>query len=700
MKNDFDLINKRCYYYIMYSDSDISYGITDLEKVIDQVKDNNLSIYTNEYDLYMIKVFFPNIVCKLGYIPNSCAFVNVLTNKIADIHKISVSRTRMDSEIFSDITTEGSLFIHHLKGIPKIVEEEHEENKLIDCLFIDTLFPNQSKLKPLQITTVGKFSITSSMYNKKLCDIIRNETPKSIFDATSCVGGDTIGFAINLKCPVFGMERDLVNFNALQNNVQAFNLDKVILVHGDFVIDGYKFIEENKPEIVYFDPPWGGSDYIIQKSLELYLSNINIKDIISRILDSYSFVKNVILKVPANFNLKDIILKFNIVKMNKFNFIFFKRQDFIYSEMKVPSVSYLHSTLEKNYPLSIWVPSDKSKRSTSLPPELYNMTYKSIHWGQRKLHLSEVDFFTSNTNTTDTYTVVYAGAANGQHIPLLSKMFPNLEFHLYDPAPFSPLIDKENTKLKINLYKDSTLPIGFFTDEIALKYTTTKNLLFICDIRLAPTEKKNNPKYKSLFEEKVDNDMKIQKDWVLIMKPISSILKMRIPYNVKDKFEYLDGDVRFQTWAPIESTETRLVVLRKVNDESSELSDSKNNEFPVKNYVPETYERQCAYFNNQMRQFDIGLVTFKSVGIKIGDEIDGEVDSVFNDLWKDYGIFVNMDCYLETVLLCNYLNRIDEPVSLLSIKNLIDEISKWLYDIDPIKAFAKKIDLNVRKLNK
>ena len=497
MKNDFDLMKERYNYYIMYSDSNISFGITDLEKVFNKVEEKSVSIYTNEYDLYMIKVFFPNIVCKLGYLPNSCALVNILTDKIGEFHKISVSRKRRDSEIFSDITTEGSLFIHHLKHDPIIVDEEKEENKLIECLFIDTLFPNHPKSIPLQITTVGKFSITSSMYNKKLCDIIIKESnPKSIFDGTSCVGGDTIGFAINLKCPVFGMERDSVNFNALQNNIKAFNLDdKVVLAHGDFVLDGYKFIEENKPEIVYFDPPWGGSDYSIQKSLELYLSNINIKDIISRILDSYSFVKKIILKVPTNFNSKDIILKFNTVKMNKFNFIFFKRQEFVYSEMKVPSITYLQSSLDKNYPLSIWVPSNVSKRSTSLPPELYNMNYKSIHWGQRKLHLSEIDFFTSNTDKNELYTVVYAGAANGHHIPLLSKMFPNLEFHLYDPAPFSPLIDKGNTKLKINPYKDSNLPIGFFTDEIASKYiyNSAKKILKNCFLsNFKPLNQKNH----------------------------------------------------------------------------------------------------------------------------------------------------------------------------------------------------------------
>jgi hypothetical protein len=337
--------------------------------------------------------------------------------------------------------------------------------------------------------------------------------------------------------------------------------------------------------------------------------------------------------------------------------------------------------LTDDYPKSVWVPEEEAKRDKRLPPELYNMKYKNIHWGQRKLHLGEVDFLTSYTNRNEKYTLVYAGAANGQHIPLLLKLFPNIEFHLYDPAPFSSVVNN-NPTLKINPHKDPDAPVGFFTNNVSINYRSTKNLLFICDIRLAPSMKKSDPEYASIFEDNVANDMNIQKDWVNIMRPKFSILKMRLPYNAKDTYKYLDGEVRFGIWAPVASTETRLIV--------SKLSLSPGEEFPTKSYIPEVYEKQLAYFNNRMRQMDIGGVSFKSVGI--------EMDGVFVDLWGEYGILINADCYLETLLFVSLLGRNGEEISISNVKRLINETSKWIYtDVDPKNAFIKKNEVNKYK---
>lgn len=308
--------------------------LTDLEGAFELLEKTQISVYTNEFDLSMIRVFFPLVVCKLGYLPDSVAFVDELTEEIASIHKISVSRRKSEiTDLFSTITTEGTLFIHHLKGIPIIIDEDEEENKIIQCSYIDSLFPHGHN-GSLQITTIGKYSITSSPYSKQLCDLIRKLDLKLsnkasslvIFDATACVGGDTIGFGVYLKCKVIGMERDPINFKTLQNNISAYKFTNTVeCVQGDFITDGYKVIETFTPDIIYFDPPWGGKDYSIQKDLELYLSDKNIKEIVSKILGEYSFVKTVIVKVPSNFNIKDIKIQFSITKMKKFDILFFTR---------------------------------------------------------------------------------------------------------------------------------------------------------------------------------------------------------------------------------------------------------------------------------------------------------------------------------------------------------------------------------------
>jgi hypothetical protein len=70
------------------------------------------------------------------------------------------------------------------------------------------------------------------------------------------------------------------------------------------------------------------------------------------------------------------------------------------------------------------------------------------HWGQRKLLLSEIQFLTKYYDLFDNNKkkyVLYVGAAHGIHIPVLSKLFPELNFILYDPSKFRI---KENDKIK------------------------------------------------------------------------------------------------------------------------------------------------------------------------------------------------------------------------------------------------------------
>jgi hypothetical protein len=85
--------------------------------------------------------------------------------------------------------------------------------------------------------------------------------------------------------------------------------------------------------------------------------------------------------------------------------------------------------------------------SPTLPYRRRSGETKSVcHWGQRKLLLSEVEFLNEYLPSNIIALVIYAGAAPGHHIPLLSDMFPNLRFILVDPSPFE--ID-ETDKIKI-----------------------------------------------------------------------------------------------------------------------------------------------------------------------------------------------------------------------------------------------------------
>lgn len=170
----------------------------------------------------------------------------------------------------------------------------------------------------------------------------------------------------------------------------------------------------------------------------------------------------------------------------------------------------------------------------------------SIHWGQRKLLMSEIQFFTLywDPKVIPNPLCVYAGAASGVHIGILSKMFPSFTFHLYDPSKFEI---KETDKIKIFTGPDQ----GYFTDEVAQKYAGRNDIFFISDIRTSGHKStydefyaKNNitefdiegepllSKYDIQFIKKVqreaenaledriaNSDMKWQENWVKIMNP-------------------------------------------------------------------------------------------------------------------------------------------------------------------------------------
>jgi hypothetical protein len=104
----------------------------------------------------------------------------------------------------------------------------------------------------------------------------------------------------------------------------------------------------------------------------------------------------------------------------------------------------------------------------------------TVHFGQRKLHLSEIEFLTNFckeiSETNNKITLIYAGAAPGTHISKLSSMFPFIDFVLVDPAAF---IVKPTERIKV--IQD------YFTDSLAEKMLSEyKNSLrlFISDIRV------------------------------------------------------------------------------------------------------------------------------------------------------------------------------------------------------------------------
>lgn len=192
----------------------------------------------------------------------------------------------------------------------------------------------------------------------------------------------------------------------------------------------------------------------------------------------------------------------------------------------------------------------------------------TIHWGQRKLLLSCIQFLTKYQHLAS--KVVYAGAAPGTNIIILSELFPNHEFDLYDPRPFDSDLDDHP---KIHLFQE------YFTDDVARSYKKQK-VLFWSDIRTGSLKDDD-------FEEQIAANNRMQETWHYLMCPEYGMYKFRLPYK-EGRTEYMRGQIWLQIWAPETSTETRLVVRKNPSR---------------KIYSHRKYEKRLFYFNLITRQW-------------------------------------------------------------------------------------------------
>jgi len=123
--------------------------------------------------------------------------------------------------------------------------------------------------------------------------ILKYIKPDSIItDATAGIGGNTLYFCNQFKYTNV-VEIDNILENTLKHNLVKCSNKSVYFVSYNVI----KFML--KQDIIFIDPPWGGSDYKSKKKINLYLDNINVLDIIEQL---YNYTKIICLKVPNNFN--------------------------------------------------------------------------------------------------------------------------------------------------------------------------------------------------------------------------------------------------------------------------------------------------------------------------------------------------------------------------------------------------------------
>lgn len=223
-----------------------------------------------------------------------------------------------------------------------------------------------------------------------------------------------------------------------------------------------------------------------------------------------------------------------------------------------------------------------------LPYEKYDVDINTLpHFGQRKLLLSELEFLcVCAAENTDVKCVVYAGAAPGNHIPVLADIFHEYSFILIDPSPFCVQLKDyaRRSTGRVKLIQD------LFSENVASRLKLIPHgFLFVSDIRNTSVsrEEGNNDRV-------VQQDMDLQRQWVTELRPARSMLKFRLPFArfenktcVNRDFEYLAGDIYLQAFSRPGSAETRLITQTLAPGMS----------VPLQTHDCERYEKQMRFFN-------------------------------------------------------------------------------------------------------
>ena len=178
------------------------------------------------------------------------------------------------------------------------------------------LIPNNSLLK---YDIEGLWSISLPSDADKISNLIINNFGSDLFilDGTSGIGGNVISFSKHFK-KVCGIEINKERFEILKNNINTFQLTNVILINDDCINH-----LDNKYDLYFFDPPWGGPNYKQKDNIRFNLGIFSLSDIIIKIKNINN--KTIIFKLPNNYDLSEFSnYNYNIIKIKNYIILIIK----------------------------------------------------------------------------------------------------------------------------------------------------------------------------------------------------------------------------------------------------------------------------------------------------------------------------------------------------------------------------------------
>ena len=296
----------------------------------------------------------------------------------------------------------------------------------------------------IKLTKESKYSVTPWQEASFITNYIVkffNSKDITITDATANIGGNSIDFYNNGITHVNSVEIDPKTCEFLKNNLKVYGYESNNVYCNDY-IDVYKNLNQ---DCVFFDPPWGGPDYIKKDNLDLFLGDVNVVDIIKNLFDMGK-IKLAVLKAPINYNSKNLqnIFKSDLYKITEEPIFRGKKHSydvFFISKLKKKVVIDDDSDDEKEY---------EKKYGKDYETKVVNVKVKCIRPGYENLKE-----WTENPNN------IYIGRSgivfvDNKRFPEKSSLFAN-PFKIGVDGTRDEVLQKYREYIKNELYKDEKL---------------------------------------------------------------------------------------------------------------------------------------------------------------------------------------------------------------------------------------------------
>lgn len=170
---------------------------------------------------------------------------------------------------------------------------------------------SNDQLNKLRFSDVSLYSSTPTDQATYTAELLlsyytkENLKTKVLTDATACIGGNAWVFADYVK-QVQANELSKLHADMLADNMKTLGKNNVSVTNENYLTNYLDLAQD----IVFFDPPWGGTEYKQASEVEIELRDASdnpkkIDEIINGLL-SYR-CETMLLKLPVNYPIKKIL---------------------------------------------------------------------------------------------------------------------------------------------------------------------------------------------------------------------------------------------------------------------------------------------------------------------------------------------------------------------------------------------------------